>query len=63
MCKSLGIYKIPTNLTKVGGREMYSEIQKHIYSICHLEELPEQWKDSVCVPIYKKCDEIDSSNY
>jgi hypothetical protein len=42
---------------------MLSEIHKHIYSVCHLEELPGQWKDSVIVPIYKKCDEIDSSNY
>jgi hypothetical protein len=63
ICKSVGIYKIPADLTKVGGREIHSEIHKHIYSIWHLEELPEQWKVSVFVPIYKKCDEIDSSNY
>jgi len=42
---------------------MHSEIQKHIYSVCHLEELPEQWKGSIFVSVYKKCDEIDSSNY
>jgi len=42
---------------------MHSEFHKHIYSICHLEELSEQWKDSMFVSIYKKCGEIDSSNY
>jgi hypothetical protein len=27
------------------------------------EELPQQWKESTIVPIYRKGDEIDHSNY
>jgi hypothetical protein len=59
----LGIYKIPVDVTAVGGREMHSEFHKHIYSVCHLEELPKKWKGSIFVSVYKNCDEIDSSNY
>jgi hypothetical protein len=28
-----------------------------------MEELPEQWKESIIVPIYKKGDKTDCSNY
>jgi hypothetical protein len=28
-----------------------------------MEELPQQWKESIIVPIYKKRDKTDSSNY
>jgi hypothetical protein len=28
-----------------------------------MEELPEEWKESVIVPIYKKSDKTDCSNY
>jgi predicted sugar kinase len=27
------------------------------------EELPEEWKDLIIVPIYKKIDKTDCSNY
>jgi hypothetical protein len=40
-----------------------SEILKLINSIWNKEELPEQWKESVIVPIYKKDDKTDCSNY
>jgi hypothetical protein len=32
-------------------------------SIWNKEELPEEWKESVIVPIYKKGDKTDCSNY
>jgi hypothetical protein len=39
------------------------EIHKHIDSILNKEELPEQWKESIIVPIYKNGDKIECRNY
>jgi hypothetical protein len=39
-----------------------SDIHKLINSIWNKEELPEQWKVSVIVPVYKKDDETDCNN-
>jgi len=50
-------------LIKAGGRTIRSEIHKLINSIWNKEELPEEWNESVIVPIYKNSDEIDCSNY
>jgi hypothetical protein len=61
--KSPGIDQIPAELIKAGGRTIRSEIHKFINSIWNKEELPEQWKESIIVPIYKKGDKIDCSNY
>jgi hypothetical protein len=36
---------------------------KFINSIWNKEELPEQWKESIIVSIYKKGDKADCSNY
>jgi hypothetical protein len=52
--KSPGIDQIPAELIKAGGRIIPSEIHKLIISIWKKEELPEEWKESVIVPIYKK---------
>jgi len=27
------------------------------------DELPEEWKESIIVPVYKKCDKTDFNNY
>jgi hypothetical protein len=61
--KSPGIDQIPVELIKAGGRIIRSEIHKLIISIWNKEELPEEWKESVIVPIYKKGDKTDCSNY
>ena len=53
--KSPGTDQIPTELMKAGGRTICYEIHKLI-SIWNKEELPEEWKESVIVPIYKKGD-------
>jgi hypothetical protein len=39
-----------------------SKIHELIYSVWNKEELSEEWKGSI-VPIYKKGDETDCSNY
>jgi hypothetical protein len=61
--KSPGIYQIPAELIKAGSRTIHSEIHKLINSILNKEELPEQWKESIIVPIYMKGDIADYSNY
>jgi len=35
-------------------RTICSEIHKLIISIWNKEELPEEWKESIIIPIYKK---------
>jgi len=39
------------------------EIHKLIISIWKKEKLPEEWKDSIIVPIHKKGDKTDCNNY
>jgi hypothetical protein len=53
--KSPGIDQIPAKLIKAGGETLCSEIHKLICSIWN-EELPQQWKESIIVPIHKNCD-------
>ena len=61
--KSPGIDQIPVELIQVGGRTIFCEIHELIISIWNKEELPEEWKESITVPIYKKGDKTDCSNY
>jgi hypothetical protein len=61
--KSPGIDHILAELIQAGGNILCSEIHKLINCIWNKEELPEQWKESVIVPIYKKGDKTDCSNY
>jgi hypothetical protein len=50
-------------LIKAGSRIIRSEIHKLIISIWNEEELPDKWKETVIVPIYKKGDKTDCSDY
>ena len=50
-------------MIKVGSRAICFEIHKLINLIWNKEELPGEWKESVYVPIYKKGDKTDCSNY
>ena len=58
-----GIDQIPAELFKAGGRTIQYEIHKLIISIWNKEELPEESKESIIVPIYKKGDKTDCSSY
>jgi len=58
-----GADKIPEELFKVGSRTIRSEIHKLINSVWNKEGLPEKWKESIIVPIYKKGDTPDCSTY
>ena len=52
--KSPGIDQIPAELIKAGGRTIRFAIHKLIIYIWNNEELPEEWKESIIVPTYKK---------
>jgi hypothetical protein len=54
ICKSPGTDQIPAELIKAGGETLYSSIYRLICCIWNKEELPQQWKESIIVPIYKK---------
>jgi hypothetical protein len=46
----------------ITGGTCHSEINKLINSVFNKEELPQQWKESIILPIYKKGDKTDCSN-
>jgi hypothetical protein len=53
-CKYPGTNNIRAKLNKAGGETLYSEIHRFICCIWNKEKLPQQWKESIIVPIYKK---------
>jgi hypothetical protein len=61
--KSPGTDQIPAELFKAGGEALYSEIHRLICCIWNKEELLQQWKESINLPIYKKGDKTDCNNY
>jgi hypothetical protein len=61
--KSPGTDNIPAELSKAGVEILYYEIHGLICSIWNKEELPQQWKESINLPIYKKGDKTDCNNY
>ena len=60
--ESPGTDQIPAELIKAGGRTIYCDIHKLIISTWNKKELPEKWKESITVTIYKKGDKTDCSN-
>ena len=52
--KSPGIDQIPAELIKAGGRTIRCAIHKLIISIWIKEELPDEWKVSIIVPIIRR---------
>jgi hypothetical protein len=51
--------QIPAELIKAGIETLLSGIYKPINSIWNKEELPDQWKESVIVPVHKKVYKTD----
>jgi hypothetical protein len=55
-------YKLPgcdeilAELIQAGGKILLSVIHKLINSVWNKEELPDQWKESIIVPVHKKGD-------
>jgi len=61
--KSPGIDQIPAELINARGRTICLEVHKLITSIWKKEKLPEEWKESIIVPIHKKGDKTDFNNF
>jgi hypothetical protein len=61
--KTPGTDQILAKLIKAGGEMLRYEIYKLICSIWNKEELPQQWKESIIIPIHKKGDKTDCNNY
>jgi hypothetical protein len=55
--------QIPAEMVQTGGETLQTEVHKLVNSIWGREELPDQRKESIIVPIYKKGDNSDCSNY
>jgi hypothetical protein len=55
--------QIPAELIQAGGEILLSAIHNLINSVWNKEELPDQWKESIIVPIHKKGDKTDCNNY
>jgi hypothetical protein len=54
--KSPGSDKIPAKLYQTGGETLVSVIHKLITSIWNKEEMPDQCKESIIVPVHKTGD-------
>jgi hypothetical protein len=57
-----GSDQILAELIQAWGEILRSEIHELINSIWNKEELPNQWKESITVPIHKKDDNTDCGN-
>jgi hypothetical protein len=62
--KSPGSDRILAELIQAGGEILLSGIHKLVNSVWNKEELPDQWKESIIVPIQKKKgDKTDCNNF
>jgi hypothetical protein len=48
--------EFPAVLIQAGGKILLSAIHKLINSVWNMEELPDQWKESIIVPVHKNSD-------
>jgi hypothetical protein len=61
--KSPGSDQIPAEMIEAGGETLLSAFQELITFIWNKEELPDQRKESIIVPIHKKGNKTDCNNY
>jgi hypothetical protein len=55
----LAVIQIPAALNQAGGETLLAEIYRRINSVWNKEELRDQWKESIIVPVHKKGDKTD----
>jgi hypothetical protein len=61
--KSPGSDQIPAELIQAGGEILLCAVHELINSVWNKEEKPDQWKESIIVPVRKKGDNTDCNNY
>jgi hypothetical protein len=59
----LGIDEFMAELVDELGKALCYVIHKLVNSILNKEKLPEQWKESIILSIYKKGNKIDHNYY
>jgi hypothetical protein len=55
--------QIPAELIQARGKTLLSAMHKLINSVWNKEELPDQWREFIIIPIHKKSDKTDINNY
>jgi hypothetical protein len=58
-----GVDQILAELIQAGGNTLCSEIHKIINSNSNKEELPQKWKESTIIPMYKNGDKTGCNKY
>jgi hypothetical protein len=58
-----GSDRIPAELIQARSEILLSVIHKLINSVWNKEELSDQWKESIIVPVHKKGEKPDCNNY
>jgi hypothetical protein len=61
--KSPGTEQILAEVIKAGGIRILSEIHTFVNSLQNKKQLPEEWKESIIVPIYKKGNKTGFTTY
>lgn len=61
--KAAGSDGVPGELLKYGGDVLWNVIHELIVHVWNHEVIPDEWKLAVIVPIYKKGDRMECSNY
>jgi hypothetical protein len=61
--KSLGTDRILAEFIKAEGETSCFQTHKLVCSLWSKEELPQQWKESIIVPIHEKGNKTDCNNY
>ena len=57
------IDQMPAEMITTGSRTIRYENHKLIHSIWNKKKLPDEGKESITVPLYKKSDKTDYNNY
>jgi hypothetical protein len=60
---SPGSDQIPAELIQTGGEILLSAVHKLNNYVWNKEKLPDQWKESIIVPVHKKGDKTGCNNY
>jgi len=61
--KAAGVDGLPMEVWKYAGKDLWSSLVKLMRWIWREEQIPEDWKKSIIVPIYKRGDPNRTGNY